>query len=278
FSERQLHTPTNLLLLSLAVSDLLVGLVLMPGEMLRESGCWLLGELVCALYLYVAYVAVSASVIDMVLISVDRYVAICDPLHYSQRVTMRRVSVGVACSWAFSFLYTALILKDNLLYPERTRTCWGECMLVFDFVSAAVDVFVGFILPVGLILAINLVVLVVALSQARAMRVQVVAHASQRVARRPQLKAARSLGVLVGIFLLCFTPYQCFSLVGGDLLQSPVASFLVFLVYVNSCVNPLVYALFYPWFRKAVRLISMSLLHTHARACAHTHGKFICIA
>ncbi|KAJ0070728.1 hypothetical protein NL108_018274 [Boleophthalmus pectinirostris] len=250
-----LHTPTNLLLLSLAVSDLLVGLVLMPGEMLRESGCWLLGEVMCALYLYVAYVSVSASVIDMVLISVDRYVAICDPLHYTQRVTMRRVSVGVACSWAFSLLYCALILKDNLLYPERTHTCAGECLLVLDFVFAVVDTFVGFILPVGLILIINLVVLVVALSQARAMRVQVVAQVSVRGARRPRLKAASSLGVLVGIFLLCFTPYQCFSLVGGDLLNSPVASFLVFLVYFNSCLNPLVYALFYPWFRKAVLLI-----------------------
>ncbi|KAK7939092.1 hypothetical protein WMY93_002418 [Mugilogobius chulae] len=252
---RQLHTPTNLLLLSLAVSDLLVGLVLMPGEMLRESGCWLLGEFVCAFYLYVAYVAVSASVIDMVLISVDRYVAICDPLHYSNRVTMRRVSVGVACSWTFSLLYCALILKDNLLYPERTRTCIGQCLLVLDFVSAAVDVFVGFILPVGSILIINLVVLVVALSQARAMRTQVGTHPSQRVRKRPQLKAARSLGVLVGIFLLCFTPYQCFSLVGGELLNSPAASFLVFLVYFNSCLNPLVYTLFYPWFRRAVRLI-----------------------
>uniref|UniRef100_A0AAV2K090 G-protein coupled receptors family 1 profile domain-containing protein n=1 Tax=Knipowitschia caucasica TaxID=637954 RepID=A0AAV2K090_KNICA len=165
----------------------------MPGELLRESSCWMMGELMCALYLYVAYVSVSASVIDMVLISVDRYMAICDPLHYSGRVTMQRVSVGVAGAWAFSLLYCALILRDNLLHPEQTHTCLGECLLVFDFVSAAVDMFVGFILPVGAILIINLIVLVVALAQTRAMHTQV-NHSSQRVPKKSQLKAARSPG------------------------------------------------------------------------------------
>ncbi|XP_029980162.1 trace amine-associated receptor 7d-like [Sphaeramia orbicularis] len=177
---RQLHTPTNLLLLSLAVSDLLVGLVLMPAEIHLKLSCWFLGDSMCSMYIFFAWLSVSASVGDMVLISVDRYVAICDPLHYTHKVT------------------------------------------------------------------------------ARAMRSHIASITAQRsgkaVANKSELKAARSLGVLVVVFLICFCPYYIVTLINTSFIPS-LFFFMTFFMYLNSCVNPLIYALFYPWFRKAVRLI-----------------------
>ncbi|XP_030283400.1 trace amine-associated receptor 4-like isoform X3 [Sparus aurata] len=87
---KQLHTPTNLLILSLAVSDFFVGL-LMFFQIMLIDGCWFLGDLMCTLYQYLAYVIASASVGTMVLVSVDRYVAICHPLHYSSEITQKKV-------------------------------------------------------------------------------------------------------------------------------------------------------------------------------------------
>uniref|UniRef100_A0A3P9DUC3 G-protein coupled receptors family 1 profile domain-containing protein n=1 Tax=Maylandia zebra TaxID=106582 RepID=A0A3P9DUC3_9CICH len=239
---RQLHTPTNILLLSLAVTDFLVGLLFMPGEILRNTACWFLGQLTCSLYNYVSYIITSASVGNMVLISVDRYVAICDPLHYPTRITERRVKLCVCLCWLCSVFYCYVILIDDLSQPGKF-----------------VDLVLSFIIPLTVIIVLYMRVFVVAVSQARAMRSQVTAVTLQLsvtlTAKKSELKAARTLGVLVLVFLLCFCSYYFISLFGNDLLNSSSASIVIYLYYFNSCLNPLIYAMFYPWFRKAVKLI-----------------------
>ncbi|XP_028971354.2 trace amine-associated receptor 13c-like [Esox lucius] len=90
---KHLHTPTNLLILSLAVSDLLVGLIVIPAITVAIlEPCWVLGEYFCALLIYVTYTCTSISLGNLVLISIDRYVAVCDPLMYFSRITTNRMS------------------------------------------------------------------------------------------------------------------------------------------------------------------------------------------
>uniref|UniRef100_A0A3Q3JWU3 G-protein coupled receptors family 1 profile domain-containing protein n=1 Tax=Monopterus albus TaxID=43700 RepID=A0A3Q3JWU3_MONAL len=216
---RQLHTPTNILLLSLAVSDFLVGLLLMPGEILRITTCWFLGDVMCSQYHFLSYIIAGTSIGDMVLISVDRYIAICDPLHYPTRVTVRRVKLCVCLCWFYNFSYTILVLKDDFTLP----------------------------------------VFVVAMSQARAMRSHITAVTLQcsvtLTTKKFELKAARTLGVLVLGFIMCYCPCYILALTGENLLNASSASFIVYVFYFNSCLNPVIYALFYPWFRKSVKLI-----------------------
>lgn len=257
-SSRQLHTPTNIILLSLAVSDFLLGLLLMPAEIIRNTGCWFLGDLTCSFYNSLSFVITSASVGDMVLISADRYVAICDPLHYPTRVTERRVKVIVCLCWLSSLLYGSLIVKDDIIKPGRHKSCVGECIISVDFITGTADLIISFAIPVTVIIVLYLRVLVVAMSHARAMRSHITAvtlQLSVNVLKKSELKAARTLGVLVLVFLICYCPYYCVSLAGEELLSETYASYSLFLFYVNSTLNPVIYALFYPWFRKAVKLI-----------------------
>ncbi|XP_035994796.1 trace amine-associated receptor 13c-like [Fundulus heteroclitus] len=252
---KQLHTPTNTILLSLAVSDFLLGLLLMPAEIIRNTGCWFLDDLMCSLYNSLSFVITSASVGDMVLISVDRYVAICDPLHYPTRVTERKVKIGVCLCWLFSVVYGCLVVKEDFIKPGRHKFCVGECIITVDFIAGTVDLIVSFVIPVTIIIVLYMRVFVVAVSQARAMRSHITALSVTTAAKKSELKAARTLGVLVLVFLLCFCPYYCFSLAGEDAFSSTTIFAVYYLFYLNSCVNPVIYALFYPWFRKTVKLI-----------------------
>ncbi|XP_051259327.1 trace amine-associated receptor 4-like isoform X3 [Dicentrarchus labrax] len=254
---RHLHTPTNFLLLSLAVSDFLVGALLIPVEILLKETCWILGDLMCSLYYMLPVIIITASVGNMVIISVDRYVAICDPLHYSIKVTQKRGRVCVFLCWICSFLYSIILLYDNLKQPGRYKSCEGECVVSM---TGAVDLVVSFIIPISVIIILYMRVFVVAVSQARAMKSHIATVSLKRSktvkAKKSEIKAARTLGVLIVIFLLCYCPYYCVSLTGlGILIGSTTEVFMIFLMYFNSCLNPIIYALFYPWFKKAIKLI-----------------------
>ncbi|KAG7502538.1 trace amine-associated receptor 13c-like [Solea senegalensis] len=266
---RQLHTSTNLLLLSLAVSDFLVGLLLMPGRIILMTGCWFLGSVICGLFFYASFFLTSASVGTMVLISVDRYVAICDPLSYSTKVTHQRVKISVSVCWACSLFYNGVILHVFLKNPDANNSCYGECLVVIDVITGAVDIAVTFVGPIAVIVVLYLKVFVVAVSQARAMRSHITAVTVQGLgtvtAKKSVRKAARILGIVVVVFVICFCPYFYPALAD----TSPGIAFkffAVWLLYGNSCINPIIYASFYPWFRRSIKLIvTLQILRPDSR-------------
>ncbi|XP_074515003.1 trace amine-associated receptor 13c-like [Sebastes fasciatus] len=251
---KQLQTPTNLLLLSLAVSDFFVGL-LMFFQIVLMDGCWFFGDFMCAVYQYLIYIVTSSSIGNMVLISVDRYVAICEPLHYPTKVTHKTVTMCVCLCWICSAFFHTMILKDNLEQPGRYNSCSGECVFVINYIAGLVDFFLSFIGPVTVIIVLYMRVFVVAVTQARAMRHTL--QCSVRVtANKSEMKAARTLGVVIVVFLICVCPYFGVSLTGQDtLLNASSAAFVICLFYLNSCLNPMIYASFYPWFRRSIKLI-----------------------
>ncbi|KAF3694467.1 Trace amine-associated receptor 8b [Channa argus] len=257
---RQLHTPTNLLLLSLAVSDLLVGLLLMPVEIVYTETCWFFSDMLCTLYYVIDYTLTSAAVASMVLISIDRYVAVCDPLHYVTKVTIKTTQMSVCLCWVCSIFYRSLLLNDHLRHPGSSNSCLGECVVVIDYVAGVVDLVLTFIIPISVIVVLYMRVLLVALSQARAMRSHVAAASVKRsgsiTVKKAEMKAARALGIVIVMFLVCFCPYYFPSLAGEDTsVDAASVAIEIWLTHFNSCINPVIYALFYPWFRKSVKLI-----------------------
>ena len=267
---RQLHTPTNALLLSLAVADLLVGLLVMPIEGLRYiQTCWLLGKLMCALTPYVSYSLFSVSLGNMVLISIDRYLAICDPLLYSTKITLNRVKIVTCLCWVISLIYNGCILMKHLGQPDRLSSCHGECVVVISHVAGTVDLFMNFIGPCTVMVILYMRVFVVAVSQVRVIRLQAAATSvpAAPTVKSSERKAARTLGIVITVFLMCFCPYY-YPGVADDNTSNSLSYFAVlsWLMLLNSCLNPLIYAMFYPWFRKSIKLIlTLRILQSHSQ-------------
>ncbi|XP_028990891.1 trace amine-associated receptor 13c-like [Betta splendens] len=267
---RQLQTPTNTLLQSLAVSDLLLGLLVMPVEGLRYiETCWLLGRLMCALSPYVFYCLISASLGHMVLISIVRYLTICDPLQYYSKITMTNVKICICLCWTSSLFYNGLLLMEHMWHPDSISSCHGECVVVINYISSTVDLFVTFVAPCTVMAVLYMRVFLVALSQVRVIQSQTAASSVRAAptAKRSQTKAARTLGILIVVFLMCYCPYYYPTFLGEDTsTRLSYYSILTWIELLNSCLNPLIYALFYPWFRKAIKLIcTLKILHAHSQ-------------
>ena len=73
---RRLRTPSNLLIVSLAVSDLLVAVLVMPLAVAYEiMGRWSYGQHVCDMWTSLDVMLCTASILNLCAISIDRLVA-----------------------------------------------------------------------------------------------------------------------------------------------------------------------------------------------------------
>uniref|UniRef100_A0A1I7TIB8 G_PROTEIN_RECEP_F1_2 domain-containing protein n=1 Tax=Caenorhabditis tropicalis TaxID=1561998 RepID=A0A1I7TIB8_9PELO len=104
WTTRSLQTPTNHLLVSLAMADLIVGAFVMPFSIyLSINGLhWHLPLFVCYFYCVLDVAASTSSIIHLVLISIDRLVAATKPAEYKTVKHRRRVYLAIAITWIFS--------------------------------------------------------------------------------------------------------------------------------------------------------------------------------
>ncbi|XP_051765836.1 trace amine-associated receptor 13c-like [Ctenopharyngodon idella] len=253
---KKLHTPTNLIILSLAVADVLMGLVMpIEGTRLIET-CWYFGDTFCRLFVVIIGLLFSASLSNLVLIAVDRYLALCHPLLYPQKITTTKTLVSIFLSWVCSSAYYSTIAINNvhLDTSHRTDRCYGECSFTMGFAWIVTDLFIGFIFPCTLIITLYLRIFYVVHQQVKVINSlkggKRVMEGSVR--RKSESKAALTLGVIVTVYLLCFIPYYICSM---SVTSSTTINILTWVLYANSGLNPLVYALFYPWFKKTVKHI-----------------------
>ncbi|XP_042603024.1 trace amine-associated receptor 13c-like [Cyprinus carpio] len=257
---KQLQTPANILILSLAVSDFLMGVFVMPLYLSRLiESCWTSGSMMCSVFNFVTFQTTSVSVHTVALIAIDRFLALSSPFIYSQKVSPTVICIVTLFNWLFSLIYNFILLFVNGNFT--IVMCPGTCVYIMDGVSSLIDLLIVLLMPCTLIIILYTHVFVIAKRHATAIRALQVHNSTgsskNRVSDKSERKAAILLGILVIVFLLCLLPYYICSLLipysNADLFY--VRNVAVIFFFLNSTINPIIYALFYPWFQKSLKLI-----------------------
>ncbi|KAF6772342.1 hypothetical protein AHF37_08579 [Paragonimus kellicotti] len=102
---KKLRTPSNFLIVSLALSDLLVGLLVIPlTGYIDMADPKYLTEALCDTYISFDVLMCTASILNLCAISIDRYLAITRPLQYAAKRTPQRMVLMIGSVWIASAL------------------------------------------------------------------------------------------------------------------------------------------------------------------------------
>uniref|UniRef100_A0A5F8HJ90 Trace amine associated receptor 8 n=2 Tax=Monodelphis domestica TaxID=13616 RepID=A0A5F8HJ90_MONDO len=264
---RQLHSPANFLIASLACADFLVGATVMPFSMVRSvESCWYFGNSYCKLHTTFDVAFCYTSLFHLCFISIDRYIAVTDPLTYPTKFTFSVSGLCIALSWAFTMTYSGSVFytgvsADGLEELISALTCVGGCQLAVNQKWTLIHFLLFFIPSLIMIILYSKIFLVAKIQARKIENTGSTGDSSDsykaRVSKRER-KAAKTLGIAVIAFLISWLPYSLDSLIDaflGFYTPAYIYEICCWFAYYNSAVNPLIYGFFYPWFRKAIKLI-----------------------
>lgn len=256
---KQLHTPTNILILCLAIADFFVGLLVMPVHLLvLIESCLLFGPIFCSLYNLICFQLTCVSIYSVSFIAIDRYFELSNPFLYSKKVSVCVVSIVVLHIWVLSLFYNYMLLYFNGNFSNK---CADKCPSFINAIWSFFDLLSVFVLPCATMIVLYIKIFFIARRHSVKIRATFRDRRTITVkngtALKSETKAAKVLGILVSVFLICLVPYYICTFLPSLLADSyeHVMGNMLTLLYLNSTINPVIYALFYRWFRKSIKII-----------------------
>ncbi|KAM4809293.1 alpha-1D adrenergic receptor [Rhinophrynus dorsalis] len=290
---RQLQTVTNYFIVNLAIADLLLSTTVLPfSATLEVLGFWTFGRIFCDIWAAVDVLCCTASIMSLCIISVDRYVGVKYSLKYPTIMTEKKAVIILILLWVSSMVIS---IGPLLGWKEPPPLDDSQCNITEEPGYALFSSLFSFYLPLLVILIMYFRVYIVARRTTKSLEAGVKKERNKsmevvlRIHCRSVLeestsssrnkghtfrsslsvrllkfsrekKAAKTLAIVVGVFILCWLPFFVVLPIGSVFpsLKPPESIFKVifWLGYFNSCVNPIIYPCSSKEFKRAfIRLL-----------------------
>ncbi|KAH0615759.1 hypothetical protein JD844_026218 [Phrynosoma platyrhinos] len=262
---KHMRTVTNLFILNLAVSDLLVGIFCMPTTLLDNiiSG-WPFGSIACKMNGMIQGISVSASVFTLVAIAVDRFRSIVYP--FKQKLTVWTAVVIIAIIWVLAIAImcpSAVMLKVE--EEKHFRVVLGDGNKTSpiywcreDWPNQDMRKVYTTVLFANIYLApLSLIVIMYARIGITLFNTSLLACGKQGQERhsvqKKKLKVIKMLIIVALLFILSWLPLWTLAMLSdyADLSEEQlqiiniyVYPFAHWLAFFNSSINPIIYGFF----------------------------------
>ncbi|KFO90287.1 Neuromedin-U receptor 2 [Buceros rhinoceros silvestris] len=264
---RNMKTPTNYYLFSLAISDLLVLLFGMPLEVYEmwSNYPFLFGPIGCYLKTALFETVCFASILSVTTVSVERYIAILHPFRAKLESTRKRALRTIVVLWVLSVLFAlpntgthGIMLQyfpNGTLVPGSATCTVVMPMWIYNCI-VQITSFLFYLLPMGVI-SVLYYLMGLRLKGDTSLEVEEMTVNVQRPSRK---SVTKMLFVLVMVFAICWAPFHIDRLFFSFVVEwtEPLANIfnLIHVVsgvffYLSSAVNPIIYNLLSQRFRMA---------------------------
>ncbi|XP_018402690.1 PREDICTED: rhodopsin [Cyphomyrmex costatus] len=262
---KSLRTPSNLLVVNLAISDFLMMACMSPAMVINcYYETWVLGPLFCEMYGMAGSLFGCGSIWTMTMIAFDRYNVIVKGLS-AKPMTINGALLRIFAVWLFTILWTiAPMFGWNRYVPEGNMTACGTDYLTKDIISRSYilvySIFVYF-MPLFLIIYSYFFIIQAVAAHEKNMREQAkkMNVASLRSAENQstsaECKLAKVALMTISLWFMAWTPYLVINFAGIFETTKISPLFTIWgslFAKANAVYNPIVYGISHPKYRAAL--------------------------